>query len=84
MPTSERKALGLTANNTSVDGYVGFDANPNTFGYAIGTTPPADEYYFIGVVEHEFTEVMGRTSYLDYSGANSLMDLSRYSSPGDR
>ncbi len=84
MPTSEQKALGLIPNNSEVDGYVGFDSGSNIFSYSIGTAPPSGEYYFVGVVEHEFTEVMGRTSYLDYSGAYSLMDLFRYAAPGDR
>jgi hypothetical protein len=78
MASADEKAVGLVPDNTSLDGYVGFTSAPNTFGYGINSAPPAGEYYFVGVVEHEFTEVMGRTSDLDFSGAYSLMDLFRY------
>ena len=84
MPSAEEKALGFIANNSNIDGYVGFDSTPGTFSYGIGTTPPSGQYYFVGVVEHEFTEIMGRTSYLDYKGDYSTMDLFRYSAPGVR
>jgi tryptophan-rich protein len=83
MSTAEAKALGLEANNGSVDGYVGFsDSLP--FSYADGTTPPSSEYYFIGVVEHEITEDMGRVSLLPYQPDYAPIDLYRYSSPGVR
>ena len=82
---AEAKALGLPQNNVAVDGYVGFSSQPGTFSYANGTTPPANEYYFIGVVEHEITEDMGRASLLsDQPSDYSLIDLFRYSSPGGR
>ncbi len=84
MASSDEKALGLIANNTTLDGYVGFDSAPNTFSYAINSAPPAGEYYFVGALEHEITEVMGRTSYLDISRAYSLMDLFRYSAANTR
>ena len=49
------------------------------------TAPPSNEYYFIGVVEHEITEDMGRFSLLNYQPSfYSVMDLYRYSSPGVR
>jgi hypothetical protein len=78
MASAEKKALGLTADNTSLDGYVGFNSAANTFSYAINSAPPAGQYYFVGVVEHEFTEIMGRTSYLGFSGEYSAMDLFRF------
>jgi hypothetical protein len=85
MTSAQAKALGFNPNNTGVDGWVGFDATPGDFSYSTDTTPPNSEYYFVGVVEHEFTEVMGRVSFLD-SAPNyySLMDLFRYSAPGVR
>jgi hypothetical protein len=82
LPTGEEKALGLIPNNNNLDGWVGFSSFPNTFSYAINSAPPANEYYFVGVVEHEFSEVLGRTSYLDMRQAYSLMDLYRFSGPG--
>jgi hypothetical protein len=84
MASAEQKALGLLANNSSLDGYVGFDGAANVFSYAINSAPPSNEYYFVGVLEHEITEVMGRTSYLDYSHAYSAMDLFRYSAANTR
>jgi hypothetical protein len=84
MASAEEKALGLIPSNSDLDGYVGFNSTPGIFSYAIGTTPPSDQYDFIGVVEHEMTEVMGRTSYLDFSGDYSLMDLFRYAAPDTR
>ena len=63
---AEAKALGLAANDGSVDGFVGFDASPNIFSYSTGT-PPSSEYGFVAVVEHEFSEVMGRLSGVNQS-----------------
>jgi hypothetical protein len=79
---AEATALGLAPNNGSLDGYVGFSSVSNIFSYSTTTAPPSSKYYFVGVVEHEFSEVMGRVSYLDSAGAYSPMDLLRYSAPG--
>lgn len=86
MSTAEGKALGfVAANNSALDGYVGFSSAANIFSYANGSAPPSNEYYFIGVVEHEITEDMGRFSLLNYQPSfYSVMDLYRYSSPGVR
>jgi hypothetical protein len=84
---AEAKALGLplSVSDDGIDGYVGFSSVPNTFSYANGSVPPANEYYFIGVVEHEITEIMGRVSLLgDLTPDYSVIDLFRYSSPGVR
>lgn len=81
---AEAIALGLLANNGSINGYVGFSSTPNTFSYADGSAPPSNEYYFIGVVEHEITEVMGRVSLLNELNQYSVADLFRYSSPSVR
>lgn len=82
MGTAEEKALGLIPDNAQIDGFVGFSAVPNTFSYAINTAPPAHEFYFVGVVEHEFTEVMGRGSELTFRHAYSVLDLYRFAAPG--
>jgi hypothetical protein len=85
MSQAEAKALGLPQNNDPIDGYVGFSSSPGIFSYANGTTPPSNEYYFIGVVEHEITEDMGRVSLLDDQPHDyAPLDLFRYSSPGVR
>ncbi len=84
--TAQEKALGLPAGNgIGPDGAVGFNSS-SQFSFASATTPPISKYYFIGVAEHEITEVMGRISLLsdDLAGSASysLMDLFRYASSG--
>ena len=82
---AEAKALGLQPGGVTPDGYVGFDSKAGEFGYGVGTAPPSSEYYFVGVVEHEFTEVMGRTSDIDdQPGEYTAMDLYRYAGVGQR
>jgi len=86
--TAEEKALGLLAgNNSAIDGYVGVSST-YPFSYAAGVAPASGQYYFDGVLEHEFSEVLGRTSLLGdgLGGTNSyaIMDLFRYSAPRAR
>ena len=88
LTTAQEKALGLlTANDPSVDGYVGFSSS-YSFYYGTSGQPASNQYYFLGVAFHEFTEVMGRASYLGDGIAGttsySLMDLFRYSAAGTR
>ncbi|MGD0721624.1 MAG: NF038122 family metalloprotease [Roseiarcus sp.] len=88
MTTAQEKAVGLlSGTNAALDGYVGFSST-NAFSYSATATPTSGEYYFIGVVEHEFSEVMGRDSFLGegLSGTTSysLMDMFRYSASGER
>ncbi len=88
MSTAEEKALGLLdANNSAIDGYVGL-SNSYPFSYPPGVTPAFGAYYFVGVLAHEFSEVMGRDSMLGegLGGTNSytIMDLFRYSAAGAR
>src|SRR5664280_873417 len=79
---ADAKALGLSSS-TTVDGYVGFN---NTVAWDYTTAAPsAGQYYLIGTIEHEITEVMGRQSIINYEPNDYfLMDLYRYSSPGVR
>jgi hypothetical protein len=79
---AEAQALGILGASGIVDGFVGFSSTA-PFTYDPSNRAVAGAYDFIGVVEHEITEVMGRISMLD-SGAYSLMDLFRYSAPGQR
>jgi len=88
MATAQEKALGLLApTDAGIDGYVGF-SSVDPFSYATNAPPAAGQYYFVGVVEHEITEVLGRDSWLgdDLGGTTSysVMDLFRYSAPGVR
>ena len=79
---AEAKAMGLTST-TSIDGYVGFS---NTVAWDYTTAAPsAGQFYLIGTIEHEITEVMGRQSLINYQpNLYGLMDLYRYSAPGVR
>lgn len=56
MSPAEAEALGFT--NSVATEYVGF-SNTANWSYGAGTTPPSNEYYFIGTVEHEITENWG-------------------------
>jgi hypothetical protein len=86
LTTAQERALDfLPANSAEIDGWVGV-SNTTPFSYAANVTPAPGEYYFIGVLEHEFTEVMGRVSFigahLGGTQSYSLMDLYRFSAPG--
>src|SRR3979411_275482 len=77
--TAEEKALGLIAgDNPAIDGYVGV-SNTYPFNYSASGTPASNQYYFVGVLAHEFTEILGRTSMLSQGlgGTNSytIMDM---------
>jgi hypothetical protein len=77
---AEAAALGLPGGSGGVDGSVGFSSTaPFTYDPAHRAVPGT--FDFIGVVEHEITEVLGRMSMLG-SNMYSLLDLFRYSAPG--
>ena len=83
IPSAEAKALGVMANNSSLDGYIGF-SNAVSWDYTTAT-PTASQYYLIGTIEHEITEIMGRISLIDNAPSfYSVMDLFRYSAPNVR
>ena len=75
---ADAAAIGLQAGPAY--GSVTFDSNLN-YSFLPNVTPAFNEYYFIGVVEHEFSEIMGRVSDEANSGI-SEMDLFRYWSGG--
>jgi autotransporter-associated beta strand protein len=82
---AESKALGLMAGDAAgIDGAVGFDTTAN-FTFDPNNRAVAGKYDFIGLAEHEISEVMGRYG-LGQNGASmgrySPIDLFRYSSPG--
>jgi autotransporter passenger strand-loop-strand repeat protein len=84
---AEAEALDLSSGpGTGVAvGAIGLSNSlPFTYGTTNAVTP--DTYDAFGVVEHEITEVMGRTDELDSEGDGNYtpLDLFRYSSPGDR
>jgi len=77
MTQAEAQALGLYPNDGSLDGQVWFNSTA-PFSYSPTATPASNQFYFVGIVEHEISELMGRVSFLSYSP----IDLYRYSSPG--
>ena len=87
--TAEQKALGLLAANAgAIDGYVGFSSTL-PFDYNRSDGISAGLYDFVGTVEHEISEVLGRVVL---AGENIVagqagyepLDLFDYSSPGTR
>jgi hypothetical protein len=87
---AEAQALGLAPNNpTQLDGWVGFDSNVSDWSFSPTATPAVGQYYLIGTILHEMTEVMGRVSDLGskgewYNDAWGVPDLFRFSAPGVR
>jgi hypothetical protein len=88
---AEEKALGLitsTGFGDDYDGYVVF-SDVISMSYTPNAAPsPFSSYYFVGVVEHEISEIMGRTSWLEdvpgFTNNVSLMDYFRYAAAGVR
>lgn len=74
--TAEGKALGLVANNSSVDGYIGFGNSSNLFFYN-PSSPVSGENDFMGTAAHELTEIMGRETWngAKSGGARQFMPL---------
>jgi membrane-bound inhibitor of C-type lysozyme len=86
LATAQAKALGLAAASNDIDAYAGF-SNIYPFTYDPNNRAVAGEYDFIGVVEHEFTEDMGRIDLFgedigDTPNSYSLLDLYHYTSSG--
>jgi hypothetical protein len=87
LSTADAKALGL-GTSASVDGYVGFSSGAN-YTFDPSNRAVSGAYDFIGVAEHEISEVMGRIALLGtplggLSRTYTALDLFRYSSPGAR
>ena len=89
LPSAEEKALGLGGSTTALDGWVGIASDTTvaqqtggSWSYSPTATPGSNQYYLVGVLEHEFSEVLGRSSYLDVRGEYGVMDLYRYKAPG--
>jgi hypothetical protein len=84
MTQAEAKALGLYSNSAALDGSIGF-SNAVSWDYTTAA-PTASQFYLIGTLEHEITEVMGRQSFIDGGPSTyySTMDLYRYTAPNVR
>ena len=88
MASAQQKALGLIGASSSLDGWVGIASDATvhqqtggSWSFSPTATPGPNQYYLVGTLEHEITEVMGRTSYLDVPGEYGVMDLYRYAAP---
>jgi hypothetical protein len=86
---SEAMALGLLSANCFSTSTCSPYVPTITFGVQPYTFNPSDrdvsgDYDFIGVAEHEMSEVMGRIPGLDQTGFYTLNDLFRYTAPGTR
>jgi len=85
--SAEAKALGLAdPTDTGIDGYVGLDST-TSFTFDPNNRAQPGLVDAIGALEHEITEVLGRTSYLGYqpgdgSSLYGALDLFRYTAPG--
>ncbi len=97
IPSAEVKAMECGPQNTKggcnspvSGGAVGFGSS-YSWDFNPGGTPLSSQYYFVGVAEHEISEVMGRISFRDSSACSSIigtspcfapLDLFRYDSNG--
>ncbi|MGA0601424.1 NF038122 family metalloprotease [Caulobacter sp. KR2-114] len=85
--TAEAKALGLVdPTDSQIDGYVGLDST-TAFTFDPNNRAASGLVDAIGALEHEITEVLGRTSFLGYqpgdgSSVYGALDLFRYTAPG--
>jgi Dockerin type I domain len=82
---AQGKALGITiGDGSALDGSVGFNS-ADSFTFDPNNRAVAGKVDFIGVAEHEISEVMGRFGQSQNgapSGRYGPIDLFRYSSPG--
>src|SRR6266436_5134228 len=91
MGSAQEKALGLIDASTALDGWVGIASNAalqqldgTSWSFSSTAVPTATQYYLIGVIEHEISELMGRNSYLGTRGEYGVIDLYRYAAANVR
>ena len=83
---AEAKAMGLSGNpndTTTSDGSVGFAADVTYNFNPTNRAADFNSYDFIGVAEHEITEVMGRITW-GFGGYYVPYDLFRFTNNGAR
>lgn len=82
--TAQGKALGLLSASSASDGTFLFGTGV-TYTFNPANRAVAGDYDFIGVADHEFSEIMGRIGILghNFSGTNAygLLDLYGYTGP---
>ena len=92
LSTAQAKALGIapTSSLAGYDGVIGIISNEElqAGGFSADWTKAApsngSQFYMVGSIEHELSEVMGRFSDDGRGGQYTLMDMFRYSAPGVR
>jgi hypothetical protein len=76
--TAEQKALGLMGPSTSLDGSVGLDSSSMTdFAWTRDNIQSGQEDA-IGTLEHEISEVLGRSADAGKGNNFTLLDMFRY------
>jgi hypothetical protein len=63
VPSAEAKIFGIDTSESSIDGAVGFATDSDFNFAATNRTANFNNFDFIGVAEHEMTEVMGRSNF---------------------
>jgi hypothetical protein len=76
--TAEEKALGLLPASGSEDGSVGLDSSSMTNFAWTQNNVQAGQEDAIGTLEHEISEVLGRSATSGANGNFSLVDMFRY------
>jgi hypothetical protein len=91
LTTAQEKVLGLIGASSALDGWIGIASNATlqhfsgeAWSFSPTATPSSTQYYIVGALEHEISEVMGRVSDLTTPSQYSVMDLYRYQAPGVR
>jgi hypothetical protein len=87
IPSAQAKALGLILNQTLFDGTMTFgdDQGITPFTYDPSNRAASGKFDFIGIAEHEISEIMGRTTQLSNPGFGFLpFDLFRFTANGTR
>jgi hypothetical protein len=86
IPSPEAKALsisGVNPNDPTQDGSVGFATNVN-YTFDPNNRAVAGKFDFIGVAEHELTEIMGRSTLIPNGSGYFPYDLFRFTNNGAR
>jgi len=84
VPAAEQKALGIfTGLSTTSDGTFTFGTS-FTYTFDPNNRAVGGTIDFIGVAEHEFSEIMGRINFLGSSSQFMPYDMFRYTSPGTK
>ena len=80
---AQAKALSLLPDDSTSDGTFTF-SNAQSYTFDPNHRQVAGKFDFIGVAEHEISEIMGRVPLLGFSGFYTPNDLFRFTAPGVR